>query len=189
MEMKSHSPLLLVVKDSADEINQLHEANCTHARQTIENAIRIGELLSIERAKRKHGEWLPYLEANIKFSRKTADNYQRIYNQRSKLVNVTNLTEAYRISLPKESKAKNRKVIKPKALTLRMFRGTCTIEDPVPSWRVIEDFNRANNQTIVCTQCWTHCTGWTQLSGKENWQYVCRCPQSERTAVIKFAKS
>jgi Pyruvate/2-oxoacid:ferredoxin oxidoreductase delta subunit len=187
--MKLNSPSLLVVKDSADEINQLHEANCTHARQTIENAIRIGELLSMERAKRKYGEWLPWLEASIKFSRKTADNYQRIYNQRSKLVNVINLTEAYRISLPKESKAKNRKVIKSKALTLHMFMGTCTMENPLPSWRIIEDFNRANNQMIVCTQCWTYCTGWTILARKENWNYGCHCPQSERSAVVKLAKS
>jgi hypothetical protein len=107
-----------VVKDSADEINQLHEANCTHAKQTIENAIRIGELLSIERAKHKHGEWLPWLKANIKFDQKTAHNYRRIYKHRDKLGNVPNLTEAYRISLPGNSKARNRDVTKPKVLGL-----------------------------------------------------------------------
>ena len=44
-------------------------------------------------------EWLPWCRENLRFSRQTADNYRRIYNDRDKLLTVGNLdlTEAYRL--------------------------------------------------------------------------------------------
>jgi Protein of unknown function (DUF3102) len=81
------------------EINRLHAEICQAARTTIEKAIRIGELLTEQKATLKHGEWLPWLKANVEFSRQTADNYRRVYEKREdiKLLNVGNLTDAYRL--------------------------------------------------------------------------------------------
>jgi hypothetical protein len=96
---------LSVVKDAAEEINQLHSDICTCAQQSVDAAIRIGELLTERRSAAKHGEWLPWLQMNIQFSHDTARNYQRIYKRRDELRNVRNLSEAYRIALPKTKKA------------------------------------------------------------------------------------
>lgn len=80
------------------EINRLHGEICEAARTSIGKAIRIGELLTQTRLTLKHGEWLPWLKENVGFSRQTADNYRRIYEKREdiKLLNVGNLSEAYR---------------------------------------------------------------------------------------------
>lgn len=84
---------------AVDEINRLHAEICEAARTTIEKAIRIGELLTEQKASLKHGEWLPWLKENVGFSRQTADNYRRLYEKRDdlKLLNVGNLTEAYQL--------------------------------------------------------------------------------------------
>lgn len=80
----------------ASEIQQLHSEIMGALRQTVEKAIRIGELLTEQKSDCQHGEWLPWLEGNVGFSPKTADNYRHLYEQQDKIVNVTNLTEAYR---------------------------------------------------------------------------------------------
>ena len=87
------------ISGAASEINRLHGEICQAARTTIEKAIRIGELLTEQKAGLKHGEWLPWLKANVEFSRQTADNYRRVYEKREdlKLLNVGNLTDAYRL--------------------------------------------------------------------------------------------
>ena len=104
---------LSIVQDSVEEINQLHAELNDLAKGSIEKAIRIGELLRQQRAQCKHGEWLPWLETNVQFSRKTADRYQHLYHQRVKLVTLTNLNEAYRISLPKGQRKRKPKELKP----------------------------------------------------------------------------
>jgi hypothetical protein len=71
-------------------------------------------------------------------------------------------------------------------LIVRMFLGTCEVEDPLSSWRIVQDQNLENHQTIVCTKCWTHSTGGTPLAKQKEriWIFACRCPQSERSAII-----
>jgi Protein of unknown function (DUF3102) len=87
-----------LAESAKTEINRLHGEICEAARTSIGKAIRIGELLTQVRSTLKHGEWLPWLKENVGFSRQTADNYRRIYEKREdiKLLNVGNLSEAYR---------------------------------------------------------------------------------------------
>ena len=80
----------------ASEIEQLHNEIVDHVRISVSKAIRIGELLTEQKAELRHGRWLRWLEENVPFGRKTADRYRRLYKYREKMVNVTNLTEAYR---------------------------------------------------------------------------------------------
>jgi hypothetical protein len=107
------------VKDMAAEINQLHLEQCATAKQALETAIRIGELLAEQRGKSKRGEWLPWFDANIHFSRKTGDNYRRVFKHRDKFVNVTNLSDAYRIAIPKPKKIKKMQPV----TNIRLFGG------------------------------------------------------------------
>jgi Protein of unknown function (DUF3102)/DNA N-6-adenine-methyltransferase (Dam) len=81
------------------EINSLHQEILGAARTSLESAIRVGELLVQQKATLKHGDWLPWLEANIQFSRYTAANYMRVYDRREELkcVTITHLTDVYRL--------------------------------------------------------------------------------------------
>jgi hypothetical protein len=83
----------------SEEINRLHEQNCIAARNTIERAIRIGELLAKQKDTLTHGEWFPWFDKNIKFSRDTAERYRKVYERRNEIKNrnVRNLSDAYRL--------------------------------------------------------------------------------------------
>lgn len=80
------------------EIHTLHSENINVVRPTFDRAIRIGELLTQIKSELKHAEWLPCLEANVKFSQRTADSYMWIFNEREqlKLITISNLTNAYK---------------------------------------------------------------------------------------------
>jgi hypothetical protein len=69
------------------------------ARSSLEKAIRIGELLTEQKARLKHGEWLPWIERNLEFDQKTAWRYTHLFTNRGKLGTMPNLgiTEAYRL--------------------------------------------------------------------------------------------
>jgi N6-adenosine-specific RNA methylase IME4 len=89
----------LTPRSSAQEINRLHSEICSAARTTIEKAIRIGELLTEQKGTLNHGEWLPWLKANIEFSVATAGNYMGIFQRRDdpKFLNVRNMSDAYKL--------------------------------------------------------------------------------------------
>lgn len=82
---------------AASEINRLHAKIFAALRTSIQDAIRIGELLSEERRRAGHGNWLPWIKANLEFSECTARNYIRVYENRDRLksANVADLTDAY----------------------------------------------------------------------------------------------
>jgi len=87
--------------DTAEEINRLHADILSHARQSVENAIRIGEILSHVKESLKHGEWLPWIKANVPFSDQSARNYIRCCDHRDQLKfkNDLNLSDAYALAL------------------------------------------------------------------------------------------
>jgi len=63
---------------AAPEINRLHSEICQAARTTIDKAIRIGELLTEQKASLKHGEWLPWLRDKCEIRERTAHLYMRL---------------------------------------------------------------------------------------------------------------
>jgi hypothetical protein len=85
--------------NAADEANRLHDEINAAIRTSIQKAIRIGEILTQQKAKCGHGNWIPWFKANIQFSLKTADRYRYLYERRDKFVTITNLglTDAYRL--------------------------------------------------------------------------------------------
>jgi hypothetical protein len=62
----------------ARQINEAHDLADASLRTGLENARRVGMLLQEARKKIKHGQWLPWLKANVKFSERAARNYLRI---------------------------------------------------------------------------------------------------------------
>lgn len=81
------------------EIIRLHSEIMEGVRTTLDKAIRIGELLALQKAKVEHGDWLPWIEKHLTFDRATAANYMRVWDRREELKckSVLHLTEAYRL--------------------------------------------------------------------------------------------
>jgi hypothetical protein len=76
----------------ANQINAEHEAAEGAVRKSLEHARAAGDALLRARQKCKHGEWLPWLRANVRFSQQTAWGYTRIAREWGKLPTVGNLT-------------------------------------------------------------------------------------------------
>jgi hypothetical protein len=62
----------------ATELRQEVEAAELAWRDAVGHAIRAGELLTEAKAQVKHGEWLPWLEANFPGAPRTAQDYMRL---------------------------------------------------------------------------------------------------------------
>lgn len=62
----------------AAKIRKEHEACERNAQSAVEHAIKAGELLTIAKAKVKHGGWLPWLEEHFEFTQQTASVYVRL---------------------------------------------------------------------------------------------------------------
>ncbi len=84
---------------TVQEIHSLNSELNGLAVKSVGLAARIGEILVHVKGAVKHGEWLPWLEEFAPFSRQSADNYIWIFENRDKLLNVGNLSEAYRLKL------------------------------------------------------------------------------------------
>src|SRR5271166_6682992 len=82
------------MKRTVSVISTAEEANAAHRRivATVQDAIAIGEFLTRQKAKLKHSEWLLWVKENPEFSRQTADNYRRLYENRDKLPSLSNLS-------------------------------------------------------------------------------------------------
>lgn len=83
-------------RSRAQEIINLHEGIVSSMRRSVQDAIRIGELLTEAKADLDHGEFLPWIERELPFSNKTAESYMRLYGYRSKIESASNLQDAYR---------------------------------------------------------------------------------------------
>ena len=93
------SPLEVPITEPAKEIRKLHDQIVAVGRKTLGLALRIGELLTEERNKKTHGQWLPWLKENIPFSDRTAQNYLRLWGNRELLKNerISDLAGAYKL--------------------------------------------------------------------------------------------
>ena len=68
---------LTVVENLATEIRVEHAAAQQHAERAIEHAKRAGQLLMQVKAELPHGEFLPWIDANLEVSRRQAQRYMR----------------------------------------------------------------------------------------------------------------
>jgi hypothetical protein len=63
-------------------------------RDAVGHAIRAGELLIEAKAQVRHGEWLPWLEANFPFSERTARNYMRLARESERVADLPTIRAA-----------------------------------------------------------------------------------------------
>ena len=87
-----------VATTRAQEIATLHGEIQQHLRTTLDHAIRIGELLTAQKAELAHGQWLPWLRENAPFAERTARDYMRFYYRRDELktARLADLSDARR---------------------------------------------------------------------------------------------
>jgi len=85
-------------KNRAQEIVNLHQEILIHLRLSLGKAIKIGKILIEQKSNLSHGEFTPWVKANIPFSDRTARNYMRLFRESHnlKMANISNLSQAYR---------------------------------------------------------------------------------------------
>jgi Protein of unknown function (DUF3102) len=79
------------------EIKKLHSELQGLATGAFDRVIRIGELLLSVKSALGHGRWLLWLESNVSFSERTAQNYMRVFQNQARLksANIADLARAY----------------------------------------------------------------------------------------------
>jgi hypothetical protein len=87
------------ITNIAAEVNELHGELSGLARTSLEKAIRIGELLTEQKASLKHGEWLPWCRDNLKFGQNSVNRYMMVFGRQDEIPHNDEfgLTEAYRL--------------------------------------------------------------------------------------------
>lgn len=181
---------LEVVKSVEEEINERHVIACQSVKNFAEESFRIGKLLVEERKKYKHGKWIPWLQAHINFTSRTAQNYMRAYREKCKNESVSFLLDGCRLTLPNSKKKKIGKSAT-KSLTVRVpGNRQVTIKNALASWRNIERANTENQSMILCSKCWTYFSGATPLSkdATKLWSFQCECEDSLVTAESESQK-
>jgi hypothetical protein len=86
-------------KSRITEIGKLHSEIIGHLKTSLAKAVRIGELLTEQKGSLKHGQFTPWIESNLPFTDRTAQNYMRCYRERDRLKTetVSDLKSAYRV--------------------------------------------------------------------------------------------
>jgi len=85
-----------LIKDRTQEIKkELAELHST-LKMSVKKAIRIGQLLTEQKDFLGHGNFLPWLGANLDISVSTAEKYMGLSQHQDKIVLSTNLQEAYK---------------------------------------------------------------------------------------------
>ena len=84
-------------KNRVQEIVELHEGIVQSMRRSVQDAIRIGELLTEVKADPvMRGEFLRWIDRDLPFKKSTAESYMKLWEHRSEIPNVGNLQDARR---------------------------------------------------------------------------------------------
>jgi hypothetical protein len=83
-------------KSRTQEIVKLHEGIASSMRRSVQDAIRIGELLAEAKEEAGHGQFLAWIEGTLPFDGRTAERYMRLSNYSNKIDSVSNLQDAYK---------------------------------------------------------------------------------------------
>jgi hypothetical protein len=110
---------LIALTDLAETINTEYAAAQSDARSAVQHAIACGKALLEAKAKCKHGEWLPWLEANVKFSKDSANDYMRLAKKEHApfLESAASIREALRLLDTEKQKPEPEQEQEPKRIT------------------------------------------------------------------------
>lgn len=103
--MQTLRELTEIERTRIDQIEALHSEILGAFRMTIDKAIEIGKLLTKQKKALKHGEWLPWVKANLPFSERTTRDYLRFYANRTELksASIADLREAREYLAPSQT--------------------------------------------------------------------------------------
>lgn len=99
--------------DLARHINDAHDAGERAAWKGLENFRQAGQWLLAAKAKCGHGNWLKWLEKNVRFSDETARRYMRLAECGDKFQPGWNLKETLRLLTQDEAEAGEQMAIAP----------------------------------------------------------------------------
>lgn len=88
---------MLIQKSKIDQIVSLHNELEALLNKSLDNMIRLGELLTEVKAELPHGEFTGWIEENLPFTPRTARRYMKVYNHRAELGGAETITEAYNL--------------------------------------------------------------------------------------------
>jgi hypothetical protein len=99
IQKRKDGKLIVTEGDSRDPDARAMNKLYSKLTGAYEDAIELGGLLLKKKASVGHGNWDAWVEANLKFSGRTATNYMRLCENLPllKSENVSDLTEAYRV--------------------------------------------------------------------------------------------
>ena len=85
--------------DCVDEICRLHREIFQQAETMLQNIMQIGGLLVQRKQKLPHGQFTKWVEENLPFTTRTAQNYMKVFRNKEQLKNenVSVLSDAYNI--------------------------------------------------------------------------------------------
>jgi hypothetical protein len=76
----------------SEAIDKAHRDVLSAVEKVFDRVVYCGGLLTAKKATLAHGEWLPWIEANLSFSNKTAERYMECYAHRDALSNSTRMS-------------------------------------------------------------------------------------------------
>jgi len=129
-----------------EEIRRLHGENIGWFRTTLENAIRIGEILTNLKNECGHGKWLPFVAEHLPFCKRTAQVYMGFYREReeTKYADFAHLPMCRALSLMSNPTKRRPKVNKSPADTPMRKSKT---KEPEPETQVHEQAHSPENQS------------------------------------------
>ena len=86
----------MIAKTHIQEINTLHSNIECKLKSTVQDAIKLGELLTNVKQELPHGTFLNWINDNCNFSQPTSHRYMTLFEYKRKLFSVNNLPEAYK---------------------------------------------------------------------------------------------
>jgi len=86
----------MIAKTHIQEINTLHSNIEGKLKSTVQDAIKLGKLLTNVKQELPHGTFLNWINDNCNFSDRNAERYMKLHNYKSKIDIVSNLPEAYK---------------------------------------------------------------------------------------------
>ena len=84
----NYTGLHVRAKTVEEEITDLHQGISGLLADSLGKAIRIGELLAMEKSKHEHGEFIPWIRERLPFDERMAQKYMRLYSKREALANT-----------------------------------------------------------------------------------------------------
>jgi hypothetical protein len=108
-EMTILQPGEIEIYDVVEEINHEHELCVGSMQNSLEHAIRVGELLIQQKEKVNHGDWMVWVKMNCDFQISQANKYMRVFTNYSRGINLEStdsIKGALRIIIASDPKPK-----------------------------------------------------------------------------------